>query len=271
MAKQTRTKYSAFTLIELLVVIAVIAMLLSVIMPSLLAAKSQAKTVVCRSNVHQLDLANSSYAFENDNFYVLAAPDMLDNGGLHRWHGTRQSLDEPFDSLKSPLADYLADGNVKQCPQKVNFLQITEWDKNFEHGCGGYGYNMTYIGSSLWRQDVSFQETYTTSTRTSRVTTPAQTLMFADSAMVTEQDKLIEYSFAEPPFTVYNGIVQQDFYMSPSIHFRHDAHAAVGWADAHVDLLKIAEFPEENAYGIPSFTMNIGWFAPLDNSLFDLD
>ncbi|MHC5145188.1 MAG: type II secretion system protein, partial [Planctomycetota bacterium] len=52
-----RCKSKAFTLIELLVVISIIAVLLSVIVPSLNRAKDAAKKVLCRSN-----LKNISYA-----------------------------------------------------------------------------------------------------------------------------------------------------------------------------------------------------------------
>ncbi|MFI4910088.1 MAG: type II secretion system protein [Sedimentisphaeraceae bacterium JB056] len=57
-----------FTLIELLVVISIIAVLLAVMMPALQKAKEQAKTVVCKSRLHDLSLGYSLYFQDFDNY-----------------------------------------------------------------------------------------------------------------------------------------------------------------------------------------------------------
>jgi len=268
------TDREAFTLVELLAVVSILALLLALLMPALTGARLQARTLVCRSNVHQLVLAATGYAGENDGFYVPAAKDLWDNAGRYRWHGVRHSLGEPFDPSKGPLAGYLAEGQIKECPAHVNFVKSSDWSTSFEQGCGGYGYNMTYIGSRLWDAALTgpqaLQQAYARTTSAHEVANPGQTLVFADAAMANGGDSLIEYSFAEPPFAVLGGQVMTDFRMSPSLHFRHGGYANVGWADGRVGPEPIANLDATNAYGVQSSSLRLGWFAPVDNSLFDL-
>jgi prepilin-type N-terminal cleavage/methylation domain-containing protein len=54
-----------FTLIEVLVVVAIIALLVSILLPSLIRARAQARMVTCQSNMRQLGLAFLTYATEN--------------------------------------------------------------------------------------------------------------------------------------------------------------------------------------------------------------
>lgn len=261
----------AFSLVELLLVIATIALLMSILVPALVGARALSRASVCKSNIRQLVIANIGYANENNGSYVPAAFDIA-SSNLSRWHGVRDNTDGPFDPTKGPLAEYLADGCVKQCPEKVIFRHGDPWDWDFEDGCGGYGYNMTYIGSRVWENYED--EKCRVTAKDSDIRHPSQTLMFADTAMAKLDNGIpyyLEYSFAEPPYFVVNGIpVTAWGYASPSIHFRHRDRANIGWADGHTDSRRMAKFKGKNAYGVESYDVGLGWFEPLDNSLFDL-
>jgi prepilin-type N-terminal cleavage/methylation domain-containing protein len=58
----TGPRHPAFTLIEVLVVVAIIAMLIAILLPSLAAARRQARTVVCSTNLHTIGQALMYYA-----------------------------------------------------------------------------------------------------------------------------------------------------------------------------------------------------------------
>ncbi len=61
-----RRKKSGFTLIELLVVVAIIALLISILLPSLARARELAKRVVCMSNLK--GIGNSCHIYANENY-----------------------------------------------------------------------------------------------------------------------------------------------------------------------------------------------------------
>lgn len=54
----------AFTLIELLVVVAIIALLISILLPSLGQARAQARSAVCKSGMRQMGMASLTYVSE---------------------------------------------------------------------------------------------------------------------------------------------------------------------------------------------------------------
>jgi prepilin-type N-terminal cleavage/methylation domain-containing protein len=62
LARSAGKSGSGFTLVELLVVISIIALLLSILMPSLQRARDQGRRIVCANNIRNMGLATTMYA-----------------------------------------------------------------------------------------------------------------------------------------------------------------------------------------------------------------
>jgi len=77
-AKGTSPRFAGFTLIELLVVISIIAILASLLLPSLAKAKNKVKDVFCLSNLKEAGVVLVSYATDN-------------NGDIPNWYNTATS------------------------------------------------------------------------------------------------------------------------------------------------------------------------------------
>ena len=258
--------WRGFTLVELLIVVSILALMVSILLPSLSKAREQAKAVVCGSNLRQITLANDLYANDHRHRYCPGAADFV-MSNLHRWHGTRTHTSEPFDGRSGPLAPYLGpEGSIRACPGLR--IELAEDDpRRFERNCGGYGYNLAFVGRQLAKLSSGFYclEDDHVGAQTDRVRRPGQTVMFTDSAFVSGD--LIEYSFAEPRFFP-TFVARPD----PSIHFRHNDRTNVAWCDGHIDRQRRTFSWSSGLYAGDPQRLNLGWFGRRDdNSLFDLD
>lgn len=103
----------AFTLIELLVVVAIIAVLISILLPSLGSARKLANRVVCGTHLKQLGIAGAGYSAE-ENDWIVGAPN---GSGLAAFGpGSFTTYRDPpttvWDWINPMRRRYLGDTNV---------------------------------------------------------------------------------------------------------------------------------------------------------------
>ncbi len=97
--REPRVCRRAFTLIELLVVVAIIALLVAILLPSLQAAREQARAAGCLSNLHHIGQGIVLYVNENKSF----VPGPL-HPPVYRKTGDEVDLEEPWDKMNEETA-----------------------------------------------------------------------------------------------------------------------------------------------------------------------
>ena len=109
MLKRRPLPLHGFTLIELLVVISIIALLISILLPALSAARDAAKSVQCLSGQRQVGLALYNYAMDNDDQIMPPREDNYDgvNGNLQFWNRTL---------TEEKYMDATVNSDAYQCP-----------------------------------------------------------------------------------------------------------------------------------------------------------
>jgi len=127
-----RRTSAAFTLIELLVVVAIIALLISILLPSLNGAREQANQLMCITNLRSLGQAASFYAHDNKETYVRGESQYMHFAAslLPGLGDDRPIADLWDDNDRTPLEEACAEMKSLQCPRFPDEEQVLDYVVN---------------------------------------------------------------------------------------------------------------------------------------------
>lgn len=168
----------AFTLVELLVVIGIIALLISILLPTLSAAQMTARSTVSLSNLRQLGIGFEQYKLSNRGFYPVHSS-LGSVSPRVRWPDAIFPYMQNTEVFMSPLLtqDERARMN-KPFAHTVDVNNLVP-GRDFSPNSlffGGYGYNYQYLGNS--RQPGGIPPFHA---NTSQIRAPSQTILVADT------------------------------------------------------------------------------------------
>jgi len=247
---------AGFTLVELLVVIGIIAVLISILLPSLAKARQQANAVTCQSNLRQIGLVYQMYVQENKGvgtyqpFAVKPTP-AGDTSAYMYWfaQGDTVGTTTTYTYSNGLLTQYLPDPRVVDCPEFNPDITLTSTYGNLARMSYGYGGYSSYFTTGQ------------TAGKFATIEDPSQTFALADSVAV----------YTGTPHTLVASVsVNALGNSAPAFHGRHSGKGNVLWYDGHVT----AESPYiptgPGDYYLSYYAqfqsiyqnMNIGWLTP---------
>lgn len=259
----SRTR-NGFTLVELLVVIGIIAVLISVLLPSLSKARQQAANVKCLSNLRQLAQSTFAYLAENRGAYPIAYWDYDDNGMIDaQWDFITETNSSGAKVQRpGPLFGGKGGTAIVLCP-------LYEPSKTNGDDYTGYNYNTSYIGGRYVAGGSDFHP----SARAGKIRNAAHTALFGDGGY-----GLYTNRYMRAPFRWQGDQSDQTTLAAGAQSFRHRGATNVAFADGHADTVFIKpeeRFPTTGLWAT-DVTLRVitgknnGFLSP-DNSAYDLN
>lgn len=236
-------RHLAFTLIELLVVISIISVLMAILMPALGRARSQARKVVCSSQLRQLGMAHVMYQEANDGFAVPS----IQNNYKDLWHIT---LGPYFNHNDTSHGSSNVDmgKEILLCPDdKLGYPHLYD-----PHNTNPDGW-LSYALNSQLTQHISGTKTFYAGVGGNKITSvrhPDQVMMhvdFAYRAWVCDSTALSKGGYGSELTSHYDAVSGcSDQNKAVEAAFRHNKQMNLLWVDGHVSSVRSLESALDN-------------------------
>ncbi len=206
-------KRTAFTLVELLVVIGIIALLIALLLPALVAVREQAKTVQCLSNLRQLGLAAQRYATAFSGSCPIAY----------------ESSQNEWDFLVTSSG--IQPGILWQGQTNLMIQQCPSYDGKsgtVTDPFTGYNYNTSFIGHGVDEANVA-------PAKFSQIRRSSETALFGDGQYSAGADKYMRAPLQEIPLTTGDNLPNPIERLAGTQGYRHRGKTNVCYCDGHAD------------------------------------
>lgn len=207
----------AFTLVELLVVVAIVAMLISLLLPAVHAARGAARRIQCMNNLKQIGIAFHCYLDDHDGRFPRSSHSALAFREIPWGYAIAPYIDPSVDSKSGALPSGLING-LYRCPD----------DERPNEQTWGYGKNVWFELQSSETGELLGRERGPTYTHLQRIRATSRTVLLAELNTHSWSDHVMAH------FWYLGGVTEV-------ATARHAGRSNFLWVDGHVSL---AEFKE---------------------------